>query len=81
MTFSLISETSDTFVLRISKTNLLGLFPEVVIREMTKRCLGYEGHIKERVIENLTIPDSEVKLKLKTHMKSELPFITRNAQT
>lgn len=55
MSFTLISDSSDTIVLRIAKVNLFGLFPETVVREMTKTCLNYEGHVKERAFERLAI--------------------------
>lgn len=86
LTYTLVSEGEDTFVLRIKKGSLLNLLPGPVQEEMTRRCLNREEEFRSLVLSHLKalhpeqIRQDRLKQSLKTHIKSNFPNITRQAQ-
>lgn len=84
--YTAIADDNDTFILSISRKDLLSIFPEEVKEQMTQYCLDKLHHWQGRAAEisNLKICDdfesNERKLTLKKHIKMNFPKVTRNAQ-
>lgn len=86
MSYTIIAEDHDTFLLSIPRKDMLVSFPDRVIEKMTQNCLEKVQVWQQRAagLVNVKISrsfaDHERKLTLKRHIKTNFPNATRDVQ-